>query len=171
MEDTMSKSKIITTANHIHATRQRITPGSASTAREIEAAMSDPTNPSREAIVSALLRMTEHLLLSPSPVSGELAAELYRATVRAWQAARPRDSTGLPNPEDEREREGAALHELLHDALHGLTVETQQDELDTEEQSDGQGDNEYAPVDLNLWRQVHPRPIKNCVVDVKGGGE
>jgi hypothetical protein len=151
-------------------TRQ-LTPAASSTAREIEAAMSDPANPSREAIVSALLRMTEHVLLYPSLASGELAAEVYRATVRAWQATRPRDSAGLPNPEDEREREGADLHELLHDALHVLTVERQQDELDTEGQSDDQGDNGRAPVDLNLWRQSHPRPIKSCVVDVKGVGE
>jgi hypothetical protein len=113
------------------------------------------------------LRLTEMAgwMICNTPEGGQLAQDIYKAIGRAWEAAR--GIYGDTNMSHPTEREIVRFHGELLDELERDTDPTEQAHrrnTKTPEATPRQDE----PIDLNLWRQSHARPVKQCIVDAEG---
>lgn len=114
-------------------------------------------------LVIALCAMASFIMRF-TPKGGELARDIHLAIGRAWMDYRHHvgdDAWNSPT-----ERRAADLHSKVLIALRTKARETDNPPAEI---PDGSAPHTTEPIDLNLWRQVHPRTIKRCIVDVKGG--
>jgi hypothetical protein len=121
-------------------------------------------------------RLTEMVgwMIEHTPEGGQLAADIYLAIALAWKAARA--DYGYENANHPTERGISALHgNLLITAQPekhvGFSLRPSPAGDPTEDQDEVPEDipavnspSAGAPQDLNLWRQSHPRTIKQCIV-------
>lgn len=125
------------------------------------------------------LRLTEMAgsMINGTVEGGQLAREIYMAIGRAWEAQRVQYGYINLNHPTERwivNMHAAFLNELERETRDGVRPRESHTEEAIPEETPEEMPGVIAPridepVDLNLWRQVHPRTIKRCIVDVKGG--
>jgi hypothetical protein len=110
----------------------------------------------KQKLSSAILA---HVVLIATINPTWIAARLYMASSDAWDEARA--EYGYENVMDEREQAIVRSHRPLIDLLRAIQ------KGETEETPSVETPTTDRPVDLNLWRQSRPRPIKRVVVTIE----
>jgi hypothetical protein len=135
-------------------------------ARDIEALFNLPDLNHDAEEVSLQLTEMAAWLINNSENGGALARAIYLAIGRTWEENR------AAADHDERERQTCNFHKQLLEELETVqgdpTLKERMAEIEAEAETVAVPQNN-EPMNLNLWRQSHARPIKRCIVDVKGG--